>query len=174
MFYVFFVFFSHFFLKKFLVLVKLQCCLSTHFYWPINSFCVFFYSTFGHTAFLGVPKGPVLTQKGPFGGPRGLRATPGGLICVKLPLAGPTGWAASIPCARSPQETTKALLGPVFGPESHFWWPWRFSGSPGGPDLGPSATGWSNWVGRIQIMCSHPLRDLYNTPGAHKRAHFGP
>ena len=87
-----------------------------------------FYSTFGHTAFLGAPKGPVLAQKGPFGGPRGLRATPGGLICVKLPLAGPTGWAASIPCARSPQETTKALLGPVFGPESHFWWPWRFSG----------------------------------------------
>ena len=141
---------------------------------PLILFVFLFYSTFGHTAFLGAPKGPVLAQKGPFGGPRGLRATPGGLICVKLPLAGPTGWAASIPCARSPQETTKALLGPVFGPESHFWWPWRFSGSPGGPDLGPSATGWSNWVGRIQIMCSGPLRDLYNTPGAHKRAHFGP
>ena len=95
---------------------------------PLILFVFFFYSTFGHTAFLGAPKGPVLAQKGPFGGPRGLRATPGGLICVKLPLAGPTGWAASIPCARSPQETTKALLGPVFGPESHFWWPWRFSG----------------------------------------------
>ena len=50
----------------------------------------------------------------------------------------------------------------------------RLSGGPRGPDLGPSATGWSNWVGRIQIMCSGPLRDLYNTPGAHKRAHFGP
>ena len=33
-------------------------------------------------------------------------------------------------------------------------------------DLGPTATGWSNWVGRIHIMCSGPLRDLYGTPGA--------
>merc|ERR1711917_210570 len=40
----------------------------------------------------------------------------------------------------------------------------------GGPDLGPSATGWSNWVGRIHIKCSGPLRDHYGTPGAPKRA----
>ena len=37
--------------------------------------------------------------------------------------------------------------------------------SPGGPDLGPTATGWFNWVGRIHIMCSGPIRDHYGTPG---------
>ena len=46
--------------------------------------------------------------------------------------------------------------------------------SPGGPDLGPTATGWSNWVGCIHIMCLGPLRELYGTPGAPKRAHFSP
>ena len=40
--------------------------------------------------------------------------------------------------------------------------------------MGPSATGWSNWVGRIHIMCSGPFRDHYGTPGAPKRARFGP
>ena len=33
----------------------------------------------------------------------------------------------------------------------------RSLGSPGGPGLGPSATGWSNWVGRIHIMCLGPF-----------------
>ena len=61
-----------------------------------------------------------------------------------------------------------------FGPERPFWGPRRSLGSPGGPNLVPSATGWSNWVGRIHIMCSGPLRDHYGTPGAPKRAHFGP
>ena len=40
--------------------------------------------------------------------------------------------------------------------------------------MGPSATGWSNWVGRIHIMYSGPFRDHYGTPGAPKRARFGP
>ena len=61
-----------------------------------------------------------------------------------------------------------------FGPERPLWEPRRALGSPGGPNLGPSATGWSNWVGCIHIMCSGPLRDLYSTPGAPKRARFGP
>ena len=61
-----------------------------------------------------------------------------------------------------------------FGPERPFWGPQRSLGSPGGPNLGPSVTGWSNWVGRIHIMCSGPLRDHYGTPGAPKRARFGP
>merc|ERR1711989_9086 len=39
--------------------------------------------------------------------------------------------------------------GPQKGPFWPFWVPQRSLGSPGGPDLGPSATGWSNWVGRI-------------------------
>ena len=64
--------------------------------------------------------------------------------------------------------------GPQKGPFWPFWGPRRSLGSPGGPDLGPSATGWSNWVGRIHIMCSGPFRDHYGTPGAPKRARFGP
>ena len=60
--------------------------------------------------------------------------------------------------------------GPQKGPFWPFWGPRRSLGSPGGPDLGPSATGWSNWVGRIHIMCSGPFRDHYGTPGAPKRA----
>ena len=48
-----------------------------------------------------------------------------------------------------------------FGPGSPFWGPRRSLGSHGGPNLGPSATGWSNWVSRIHIMCLGPLRDLY-------------
>ena len=61
-----------------------------------------------------------------------------------------------------------------FGPERPLWEPRRALGSPGGPNLGPSATGWSNWVGCIHIMCSGPIIDLYSTPGAPKRARFGP
>ena len=73
-------------------------------------------------------------------------------------------FAQPLPGAGSPKRAH-------FGPERPFWGPWA---ALGGPDLGPSATGWSNWVGRIQIMCSGPLRDLYSTPGAHKRAYVGP
>merc|ERR1711989_30595 len=36
------------------------------------------------TALLGPPKGPILAQKGPFGGPGGSRAAPGGLIWVEV------------------------------------------------------------------------------------------
>ena len=44
---------------------------------------------------------------------------------------------------------------------------------PKGPDLVQTVSGWSNWVGHIHIMCFGPLRDLYGTPGAPKRACFG-
>ena len=43
-----------------------------------------------------------------------------------------------------------------FGPKRPFWGPQRSLGSPGGPDLGPTATGWSNWVGHIHTMCLGP------------------
>ena len=39
-----------------------------------------------------------------------------------------------------------------FGPERLFWGPRRSLGSPGGSDLGPTATGWSNWVGHMAMM----------------------
>ena len=52
-----------------------------------------------------------MAHKAPFGGPGGSRAAPGGLIWAQVPLVGPTGWAASISCARTPYETTTALLG---------------------------------------------------------------
>ena len=42
-------------------------------------------------ALLGPPKGPVLAQKGPFGGPRGPRRAPGDLLLAQLPLADPSG-----------------------------------------------------------------------------------
>ena len=91
-------------------------------------------------ALLGPPKGPVLAQKGPFGGPRGLRAAPVGLIWAKLPLAGPAGWVASIPCARAPQETSTALLGPPKGPVLAQIGPFR---GPGGPWAAPGRLIWA-------------------------------
>ena len=39
-----------------------------------------------------------------------------------------------------------------FGPERPLWEPRRALGSPGGLDLGPTATGWSNWVGHMAMM----------------------
>ena len=68
-------------------------------------------------------------------------------------------------------------LGPLKYSQRHgrpFRGPWRSSEGPKGPDLVPTATGWSNWVNHIHIMCSGPLWDLYGTPVAPKRAHFGP
>ena len=66
----------------------------------------------------GTPRAPKRARFGPFGGPGGPWAAPGGLIWAQVPLVGPTGWAASISCARAPLETTTALLGPPKGP---FW-----------------------------------------------------
>ena len=62
----------------------------------------------------------------------------------------------------------------IFLANLRYFWPWRSSEGPKGPDLVPTATGWSDWVNYIHIMCSGPLWDLYGTPGASKRAHFGP
>merc|ERR1711951_28488 len=64
----------------------------------------------------GTPRAPKRARFGlerPFWGPL---AAPGGLILAQVPLVGPTGWAASISCARAPYETTTALLGPPKGP----------------------------------------------------------
>ena len=62
----------------------------------------------------------------------------------------------------------------IFLANLRYFWPWRSSEGPKGPDLVPTATGWSNWVGNIHIMFSGPLRDIYGTPGAPRRARFGP
>ena len=37
----------------------------------------------------------------------------------------------------------------------------RGPGQPLGPELVPTATGWSNWMGCIHTMCLGPLKDLY-------------
>jgi len=109
-----------------------------------------------------------------FWAPFGLLGGPGtaetGRLAPKtLPHSVP-GWYASISCAWAPYETSTALLGPPKGPILAQKGPFGGPGQPRGPDLGPSATGWSNWVGRIHIMCSGPFRDHYGTPGAPKRA----
>ena len=64
----------------------------------------------------GTPRAPKRARFGPFGGPGGPWAAPGGLIWAQVPLVGPTGWAASISCAWAPYETTMSLLGPPKGP----------------------------------------------------------
>ena len=38
--------------------------------------------------------------------------------------------------------------------------PWMSLEDPKGPDLVPTVSGWSSWVGHIHIMCFGPLRDL--------------
>ena len=129
----------------------------------------------------GTPRAPKRARFGlerPFWGPRRSLGSPGG------PNLGPsaTGWSnwvgrIHIMCSgplRDHYGTPGAPKRARFGPERPLWEPRRALGSPGGPNLGPSATGWSNWVGRIHIMCSGPLRDHYGTPGAPKRARFGP
>merc|ERR1712082_506577 len=92
------------------------------------------------TALLGPPKGPTLAHKAPFGGPGGSRAAPGGLIWAQVPLVGPTGWAASISCARTPYETTTALLGPPKGSVLALIGPF---GGPGGPGAAPGCPIWA-------------------------------
>ena len=72
------------------------------------------------------------------------------------------------------------MLGLLKRPQQHFWGPIKgpfrlrkpllgargFLLSPGGPDLGSTAIGRSNWVGHIHTMHSRPFRNLYGTPGA--------
>ena len=78
-------------------------------------------------------------------------------------------------------------FGPLWGHISTPRGPKRPFGGPRGPRralevlkrpqghiLVPTVTDWSNWVGNIHIMCSGPLRDIYGTPGAPRRARFGP
>ena len=60
---------------------------------------------------------------------------------------------------KGPLEAHKVLGGPLRSWEGPKW-----------PDLVPTVTCWSNWVGHIYIMCSGLLRDLFGTPGTPKRA----
>ena len=57
-----------------------------------------------------------------------------------------------------------APLGPPKGPVFAQKGPFGRPGHPLGPELVRTATGWSNWVGCINIMCLGPLRELYCTP----------
>ena len=70
----------------------------------------------------------------------------------------------TLPHSRSPGAPKRAC----FAQKGPFW----DLGHPLGPKLVPTATGWSNWVGCIHIMCLGPLRELYGTHGAPERAHF--
>ena len=88
----------------------------------------------------GTPRAPKRARFGPFGGPGGPWAAPGGLIWAQVPLVGPTGWAASISCARAPYETTTALLGPPTGPVLAQKGPF---GSPGGPSAALGGLIWA-------------------------------
>merc|ERR1711951_296552 len=100
---------------------------------------------------MGTPRAPKRARFGPFGGPGGPWASSGGLIWAQVPLVGPTGWAASISCARAPYETTTALLGPPKGSalalKAPFEGPGGSRAAPGGliwaqvPLVGP--TGWA-------------------------------
>ena len=59
-----------------------------------------------------------------------------------------------------------------FGPERPLWEPRRALSSPGGPDLGPTATGWSNWVGHMAMMLNE-LTWTYWASISAARAPFG-
>merc|ERR1712077_25613 len=88
-----------------------------------------------------------------FWAPFGLLGGPGtaetGRLAPKtLPHSVP-GWYASISCAWAPYGTPRAPKRARFGPERPFWGPRRSLGSPGWPNLGPSAALWSNWFGLI-------------------------
>ena len=67
-----------------------------------------------------------------------------------------------------------ASLGPTKGPVLAQKGPFGGPGHPLGPELVPTANGWSNWVDCIHILCLGPSRDLYGTLGSPKRARFGP
>ena len=82
-------------------------------------------------------------QKGPFWPKKallGALGSPGGLIWAQVPLVGPTGWAASISCARAPYETTTALLGPPKGSVLALIGPFE---GPGGPGAAPGRPIWA-------------------------------
>ena len=65
-----------------------------------------------------------------------------------------------------------APLGPPKGPVFAQKGPFGRPGHPLGPELFRTATGWSNWVGCINIMCLGLLRELYCTPRVPKRARW--
>ena len=63
-----------------------------------------------------------------------------------------------------------------FGPERPFWESRRALGSPGGPDLGPTATDWSNWVGHMAMMLNELTWTYWASPSAARAPNglFGP
>merc|ERR1712082_433785 len=76
---------------------------------------------------------------------------------------GPTGWAASISCARAPYETSTALLGPPKGPTLAHKAPF---GGPGGSRAAPGGLiwaqlplvrpfGWATWLGCYMYSLGH-------------------
>merc|ERR1711989_93581 len=110
---------------------------------------------------------------GPFGGPRSAVEVSYGAQAHDMDAYHPKHFHTVCLGGTHPYH----VLGPHTKPLRHSWGPQKGPfwgpGQPRGPDLGPSATGWSNWVGHIHIMCSGPIRDHYGTPGAPKKAPFG-
>ena len=72
-------------------------------------------------------------------------------------------WDHPIASLGPPKRPVLAQKGPFGGP-----------GHPVGSELVPTATGWSNWVGCIHIMCLGLIRDLCGTPGAPKGPALAP
>ena len=72
-------------------------------------------------------------QKGPFWPRKALLGAPDsswGQNWSRLPLVSPAGWAVSISCAWTPEETSMALLGPPKGPVLAQKGPFEGSGRP--------------------------------------------
>ena len=104
--------------------------------------------------------------------------------CLKLPWKAPNYPKTPPTGMKHNYESFGATLGPFgylilgFGPQNGskaniivFWAPFGLvSGLTGIQNTSTQCA----WVGRINIMCLGPLRDLFGTPGAPKRAHFGP
>ena len=131
----------------------------------------------GHLSTHRGPKRPFLGPTRSLEGPGGPRRAPGGLIWSQLPQAGPTGWAAFIPCALASYQTSSALLGPRKGPVLAQNSPLEGPGRPWlawGSDLVPTAASWSNWVELMVTTNFDLVLDLFSAAKCPKRPLFGP
>ena len=81
----------------------------------------------------------------------------------------------AFPGPETAKETTTALLGTPKRPGSAQRGPFGGPGQPRGPDLGPTATDWSNWVVCIHTMCVGPLAQKapFSGPGGPRAAPGG-
>ena len=61
-----------------------------------------------------------------------------------------------------------------FGPKCPFWGPQQSSDSPGGPDLVPTTTGWSDRVGLMVITHFGLILGLFVVTRGYKGPLFGP